>query len=460
MCDTLQLDARGSLNSGGRPFYDIKWSLERFNPALDVLDSEYGVTEDIQSEALSDGMALVMSASNLNVFVPMRQMACLGGVSPEAEGWNACWNSTFFPAGQYDMLLGFSNWIGGTSQVSFSFEKLDEPVPLVQMANGPKIITKSSKALFLQGVSLPSECTSGLQPPLQYSWTVTPSVIVGGIAWIPANGQVVSLPPFALTSGKTFTFEFTASAALSAASVAVNVQVHDMAPVSRFAGGDRLISISETAPSSYILDASSSESTKIQGGELTFYWTCYQNVKLVDAVIGLQKFDCALITSMKMYQGFAQLELESEKLRKHAFTFSPNLEIPSYTTGCENESPYFRCDPAVTYIFSVAVCDKDTIACTENSRLSDSAEVELSTSRQTIPEVFIAPHDTTRISAEFNAVCEGGVGGSTKPHYQWVQLGPAGSQLLKDSSNLLTATTSSSLVMKPGLLNGADRCVY
>ena len=461
MCDDLHLDARGSLNSGGRAFHDVSWSLQKFIPATDVWESQNDLFEYIQPdlETLSDGMIFVTSTRDLKVFVPMRTTKCPGGMSPEAEGWNACWNSTFFPAGQYEMRLGLTNWIGGTSQVDFAFEKLDVPVPLVQMANGVKMITQSSKALFLQGVSLPSECTSGLQPDLIHSWTVTPTITVGGSAWSPAKGQVVSLPPFALTSGKIFTFKFTARAGQSAASVVIDVQVDDMPPVARLQGGDRLISISQMGPPSYILDASSSESTKIQRGSLFYYWTCYQNVKLVDAVIGLQKFDCALIASEDAYQGRVQLVLESEKLRKHAFTFSPNLRIPSYTTGCENGSPNFRCDPAVTYIFSVTVCDEDTSTCDENSRLSDSAKVEWSTSRQLIPEVFITAHDTTRISAEFNTVCEGGVGGSTKPHYQWIQLGPAGSDLLQDSSNLLTATTSSSLVMKPGLLNGADRCV-
>ena len=175
-------------------------------------------------------------------------------------------------------------------------------------------------------------------------------------------------------------------------------------------------------------------------------------------MIGLQKFDCALIASEPTYQGSAQLVLDTEKVRKHAFTFSPALRIPSYTTGCDVPSVYFRCDPTVTYTFFVAVCDADVDSCPDNSRLSASTSVVWSTSRLLVPQVFIEAHMTTRISAQFNAVSEGRrVEGATQPRFQWVQLGPEGSALLEDPSNLLTATTAISLVMKPALLQGADR---
>ena len=298
---------------------------------------------------------------------------------------------------------------------------------------------------------------------MEYSWTITPPVMIdlegrpSLTVWDPGSTQVVVFPSFALPSDSMFMLTFTASAGLSSASVSVQVNVHRMPPKAKLEGGDRLISIAPTASPSYVLDASSSKSTTANRGALTYFWTCYQNVKIVDAVIGLQKFECALLASSATYQGSSQLHLDTEKLRKHAYTFSPDLRIPSYTTGCPEESPNFRCDPTVTYIFSVTVCDADLGTCTSNSRLSDSTRVEWSTTRLLVPEVFIAAQDTSRISAEFNVVCEGGVGGSKKPRYQWVQLGPVGSELLHDPVNLLAPITSCSLVMKPWLLSGADR---
>jgi hypothetical protein len=151
--------------------------------------------------------------------------------------------------------------------------------------------------------------------------------------------------------------------------------------------------------------------------------------------------------------------LDTEKIRKHAFTFSPALKIQSFSTGCDVPSVYYRCDPTVTYTFFVAVCDADVDSCTDNSRLSASTSVVWSTSRLLVPEVRIKALQSSRISAEFNTVCEGQPEEGAKPRFQWVQLGPEGSELLEDSSNLLTFSSAISLVMKPGLLKGADRYV-
>ena len=460
MCDALHLDARGSLNSGGRPFHGISWTLVRFDEAVHVSYSDSSLFQYVDSKptTMSDAMSLVISTTDLNVYVPMLQTQCEGNGVLEEYGWNACWNSTFLPSGQYEMDLTVKNWIGGTSRVTFSFEKRNVPVPAVQIANGQEVITDSSQGLFLQGSSTPSECTSGPQPNLEYSWTVSPPITVNGAVWTPPRGQILGLSPYTLPSGNLFTFTFTASAGTSAASASVHVHVKRAPPIARLAGGDRLISLSEAAPSTYTLDASSSESTTAKGGNLFFFWTCSQNLKLRDAVIGSQKFDCALITSVADYQGSSKLVLESEKLRKHSFTFSPDLKIPSYTTGCDTQEKInFRCDPTVAYVFAVTVCDADIGRCTDNTRLSGSDKVVWSTSRQFIPEVLIKAQKTTRISSEFNAVAEGGVGGGPRPRYLWVQLGPEGSELLEDPSNLLTAPTAVSLVMKPRLLKGADR---
>ena len=67
--------------------------------------------------------------------------------------------------------------------------------------------------------------------------------------------------------------------------------------------------------------------------------------------------------------------------------------------------------------------------------------------------------DSTRISSDFNVACEGDVVGTVKPRYLWVQLGSVGSDLLSSPSNLLTILSKRSLVVKPGLLRGADRFV-
>ena len=45
-------------------------------------------------------------------------------------------------------------------------------------------------------------------------------------------------------------------------------------------------------------------------------------------------------------------------------------------------------------------------------------------------------------------------------YFKWVQLAREGSHLLQDPSNLLSPTTRQSLVMKPGLLHGADRYIF
>jgi hypothetical protein len=473
ICDTLQLDARGTLKSGGRPFKNIRWSLDAFY-AQDLQSSMFGLSISTMTSVYSgsrmmESMTIATSSNDLNVLIPMRQVSCPIGVDAETEGWTACWNETFLPAGQYKMRLALSNWIGGTAEVEFTFEKRNEPVPQIQIANGPKVTTSSREGLFLQGISSPSRCRSKPQSPLKYSWSVTPLFMVDGVAWT-ASAQIVSLKPFALASGKTFTFTFTASAQSLAstgmsqwiASVSTVVVLVPVQPTARIHGGDRLVSISETAPATYILDASFSESNNIKGGELEFYWTCYQNMKIEDAVIGIQPFDCALITSTSNYQGYDKLELQTEKIRKHAITFSPGLRIPSYTTGC-NEAvpdsiPVQRCDPSVFYIFFVIVHDKN-VGTSDGRLLSDSAKVEWSTSGKNIPEVKIKAIDSTRISSDFNVACEGNVGGTIKPRYLWVQLGPAGSDLLSSPSNLLTIPSKRSLVVKPGLLRGADRFV-
>ena len=463
MCDPLHLDARGSLNSGGRPFKDVQWSLVRYSSAAVALDSGSILSpHDTQARDMCDAMTLATATRDLNVFVPMQQIDCPQGVSPEDEGWNACWNSTFLPAGHYAMRLTVSNWIGGVSQVDVEFEKRDNPVPAIMIANGPEVIISSANRLFLQGVSAPSVCTSGVQAPLKYSWAVTPPIQLETEDWLPPTGQITVLTPFTLPSSSRYTFTFTASTGVSdltSASVSVEVTVNPSPPIPRLEGGDRLISLHESAPPMYILDASRSQSTNGKKGDLLFHWSCQQNLKIKDAVIGLQKFDCALISSVLDFQGAPVLELNTEKLAKHAYTFSPDLRIPSYTTGCEIDSPNFRCDPTVMYVFSVAVCDADVEMCTENSRMSGTAKVEWSTSRQFVPEVYISAAGSNRISGEFNAVAQGGVTGSSRPRYLWQQLSPAGSRVLEDSSNLLTARTAQSLVMKAGLLNGADRLV-
>jgi len=462
MCDPLHLDARGSLNSGGRPFKDIQWSLVQFQPAVDGLNGGSLLSPHEGPRGMCDAMTLATATQDLNVFVPMQQASCPQGVSPEAEGWNGCWNSSFLPAGRYEMQLRLSNWIGGASHVNLVFEKRDHPVPSVMIANGPHVAIASATPLSLQGVSAPSVCTSGIQPPLKYIWAVTPALEVKGLDE-QKEYQTVQLPPFAMPSGTRITFTLTASAGEArhtAASASVDVHVVPSAPIARLAGGDRLISLADAAPSSYKIDASSSETTKVDKGELLFHWTCQQNLKIKDAVIGLQSFDCALISSHKEYQGAPLLELYTEKLRKHAYTFSPDLAIRSYTTGCDKASPNYRCDPTVTYVFSVTVCDADLMVCSENSRMSASAHVEWSTSRMLVPEVVIAAMKSTRISGEFNAVAQGGVTGTSRPHFLWQQLGPEGSQLLDNPNNLLTPKTAVSLVMKPGLLNGADRSVF
>ena len=447
MCDPLHLDARGTLNSGGRPFKDISWSLQQFHPF------------DLEMSKPSHGMALVTSTSNLNVFVPVHEIACPKSIIAQDLGRDTCWNETFLPAGYYMMNLALSNWIGGSSVLPFSFEKRDEPVPHVQIANGQRIITDAAQTLFLQGISMPSGCSAGQRPPLITSWQVSPPIVIEGRDWNPPAGPTVIFSPFALPSGKKFTFTFTVSEGASAASLSVDVHVEPAPPLARLSGGNRLISLADTAPATYTLDAARSQSQQRRGGALTFYWTCYQNQKMKDAVIGLQNFDCALIASKPTYQGSVQLVLDTEKIRKHAFTFSPALKIQSFSTGCDVPSVYYRCDPTVTYTFFVAVCDADVDSCTDNSRLSASTSVVWSTSRLLVPEVRIKALQNSRISAEFNTVCEGRPVEGAKPRFQWVQLGPEGSELLEDSSNLLTSSSAISLVMKPRLLKGADRCV-
>jgi hypothetical protein len=452
------LDARGTLNSGGRPFKNISWSLQHFHPFnLDISTASHGMA-----------MALVTSSSHLNVFVPMHEISCPKSIIAQDQGWDtccdSCWNETFLPAGHYEMNLALSNWIGGSSVLPFSFEKRDEPVPHVQIANGQRIVTDAAQTLFLQGISMPSGCSAGQRPELITSWQVSPPIVIDGRKWNPPAGPTVVFSPFTLPSGKKFTFTFKVIEGASAASLSVDVHVDPAPPLARLSGGDRLISLADTAPLTYTLDAATSESQQRRPGALTFYWTCYQNQKMKDAVIGLQKFDCSLIASKPTYQGSDHLVLDTEKVRKHAFTFSPALKIPSFSTGCDVPSVYYRCDPTVTYTFFVAVCDADVDSCTDNNRLSASTSVVWSTSRLQVPEVRIRALKSSRISAEFNTVCEGRpvegrpVEGG-KPRFQWVQLGPEGSKLLKDSSNLLTSFSAISLVMKPGLLKGADRCV-
>ena len=124
------------------------------------------------------------------------------------------------------------------------------------------------------------------------------------------------------------------------------------------------------------------------------------------------------------------------------------------------ESPNFRCDPTVKYGFSVTVCDSDVDTCTDNTHVSHSATVEWSTSRQSVPEVFIKDLDTLRISNVLSPALEGGIRSQssvTPLHYKWVQLAPQSSKLLQDSSNLFTALEGRSLVLIPGVFNGADR---
>ena len=455
MCDALDMDARGSLNSGGRPFEDVSWSLLHFTEAGDA-GAQTGLAQYHASTAFSEAMQLVTSSRDLHPVVPMRQISCPTGVSKTAEGWNACWNSTFLPAGHYQMRLTLRNWIGGVSHVDLSFEKRHEPVPRVMIANGHTVRIRASATLLLHGMAEQSSCASGQQPNLEYFWSVVPAVMVDGITWDPGSRQQVVIQPFTLPDGQVFNFSFTARAGSSISSASVQVHVQSSTPIARIEGGNRLVSLSSDAPTTYTLDASASKSRNVRDGALMYHWTCYQNLMLV----GLQKFDCKIVAA-EGSKSSPRLEVLKEKLTEHAYTFSPGLGILSYTTGCEREDQFFRCDPTVKYVFAVTVCDVNGEMCTENSLNAASARVDWTTSRQDIPQVVIASRETTRISNSQNLVFEGDVVGSSAPRYfKWVQLAPEGSQLLQDPSNLLSPTTRQSLVMKPGLLHGADRYIF
>ena len=253
------------------------------------------------------------------------------------------------------------------------------------IANGRTVRIRASSTLLLHGMAEQSSCVSGQQPNLEYFWSVVPAVMVDGIMWDPGSRQQVVIQPFTLPDGQVFNFSFTARAGSSISSASVQVHVQSSTPIARIEGGNRLVSLSSDAPTTYTLDASASKSRNVRDGALMYHWTCYQNLMLV----GLQKFDCKIVAAERS-KSSPRLEVLKEKLTEHAYTFSPGLGILSYTTGCEREDQFFRCDPTVKYVFAVTVCDVNGEMCTENSLNAASARVDWTTSRQDIPQVVIA----------------------------------------------------------------------
>jgi len=163
-CDTLRLDARASLQSGGRDFIDISWTL------VGNLPEAWQVA---RPGMLPYAIAKLHQIKSAVVDI---DSACPSGLYIDPVTNYSCINSVSLPPGRYQVRLSMSNWIGGSAQTEVIFQKDLEPVPIAKIVGPSAITSYFDKEVVFEGQGKKSPCSTS-DPTLFHSWTLQPPVV-------------------------------------------------------------------------------------------------------------------------------------------------------------------------------------------------------------------------------------------------------------------------------------------
>jgi len=231
-------------------------------------------------------------------------------------------------------------------------------------------------------------------------------------------------------------------------------------PVAKLSGGDRMVSLAKDAIiQDFILDAHSSFSPD-KLTNLRYVWACGSYDKVGDADLGatrgLNCEDFGLLGA-----DTKTLTISAHNLREQIKDFSNSKKTgkDTYTQGCPEDDETIRCDPTSKFYFSVTVCNPGSAPCQKDKPMTSTATVSWSTTpRDPGLTASIAPLADFRVSPVFHVAILGTSNVRSGVSYRWVQM-DAYYDLLQPAS-VLTSVVSSTLVVKAGVLVGAQTFTF
>ena len=444
-CSALQLDARASLKSGGRDFTSISWKLVSDLPAA---------WQNARPGMLPYAIAKLHERSSALVNI---DSTCPSGLYIHPVSNYSCMNSVSLPVGTYTIRLSIGNWIGGSAQSDFVFEKKSDPVPSV------KIVGLSARTVFaeqetvLEGIAEASSCSFETLT-LLHDWKIQPPI--QGVQII-TSSDTLTIPANALEAFQTYQISYSASQGKYSATAHVTVTARAPIPIAKIDSSDRVIGPKANG-TVLLLDASQSYIPGYETKALAFVWKCEYFVKISEIDEGYQEFDCSLLSSEPVPQCSPFFYVDADML---ALPPSRLLDGASdtmvYTEGCLEGSD-FRCDPSAQYRFTVAVGDLSMVTdtCEVDELEASQASVIWGTSPEFNIDVNIALGPSLklrRISNSMDITLMGGVRNvapDAEVSYLWVQTKPEGIHDILSPENVLTSIHSQNLAVTSGLLQG------
>jgi len=444
-CDPLVLDARASVNSGGRSF-QVEWKFVSFVPFNPKQNTCRNINDACAPPVMKE---IVRSKALLNEFsMPM---------IPDETGMGVVYDPHYFPAGKYELRLNLFNWMQGqgTSDPIRLVKTTEQSPPLIKIEGSHKVKVQAAEENIFLGVATPSQCLGAGEPILEFEWSIEPPAYGFGEAW-GSRRRTLVIPAHSLSINRTYTVTVKAIQGISFSTAAVEVHALMTRPVAKLSGGDRLVSLAN--PASLLLDASSSFShDNILG--LQYAWSCGKYVKVLDQDLGVSKFECELVTETPPTSDVSSITIVGQKLLAQTMDFAPSTLLPTFTEGCLIKSQVYRCDPTAIFIFTVTVC-LPGVECKKDTDMSSSVSVEWSTTpRDPGLSVTISPRDSYRISPVYDVIVLGSSNEeSSRVSYRWVQM--KSDYNLLEPSVVRTSLVSNVLVLQAGVMQGAQTFTF
>jgi len=444
-CDALLLDASASMNSGGRDFI-VRWNLLEYDPS--------DTRKSVCRSALCAPPCILKVIQDAVLYNKIDMP-----IIPDGSGFGVMFDPDYFPAGNYVLVLELTNWMGGSQSEKLYITKQGSPVPLVKIEGEIESEAYASQEMTFLGTAQASRCKRAIQTGLTFQWTIDPVLDAFKEAW-GSKKRSLLVPANTLDTDTTYTV--TLWVYQGAISSKASVQVKSMAsqPVAKLSGGDRMVSLAKDAIiQDFVLDAHSSFSPD-KLTNLRYVWACGSYDKVGDADLGatrgLNCEDFGLLGA-----DTKTLTISAHNLREQIKDFSNSKKTgkDTYTQGCPEDDETIRCDPTSKFYFSVTVCNPGSAPCQKDKPMTSTATVSWSTTpRDPGLTASIAPLADFRVSPVFDVAILGTSNVRSGVSYRWVQM-DADYDLLQAAS-VLTSVVSSTLVVKAGVLVGAQTFTF